>query len=59
MTRSPCWEFIMTQINRDLALARGFDPDMEQRLRDFRDRRVPGFALSFELHRVPWLWPNS
>eukprot|EP00969_Alexandrium_andersonii_P175020 7740550-Alexandrium_andersonii.AAC.1 len=33
--------FIMMQSNRDLAFARRFDPDMEQRLRDCRDRHDP------------------
>eukprot|EP00969_Alexandrium_andersonii_P260112 11500859-Alexandrium_andersonii.AAC.1 len=59
MTHSPYWEFIMTESSRDLALARSFGPDMEQTFRDYRDRRVPGHVLSFELHRVPWMWPKG
>eukprot|EP00969_Alexandrium_andersonii_P072756 3210424-Alexandrium_andersonii.AAC.1 len=59
MTHSPYWGFIRTQSKRGLALARSFDPDMEQTLRDYRDRRVPGLVLGFELHRVPWMWPNG
>eukprot|EP00969_Alexandrium_andersonii_P087633 3866420-Alexandrium_andersonii.AAC.1 len=58
MKPSPDWDFIMTQSNWNLAHARSFDPDMEQRLRDLRDRRGPGHVLSFELHRMPSLWPK-